>query len=650
MLAQMALSLILAVLFCIFFYIIGVYSNSILKLYENPTDNNWLNISGHTILGLLLTSAVFAIVITHGKTIFSGSILLIGLYRLIASQSPIENFSPVIKIKKVLNLHILLCTLSLIIGAYIFILVQNLPAVKSEYPILWGDYHYYAQISKAIGINGLENRNSIFSTYADFKGILLYHYLDLWTTDFICTITGFNHLIILVFCVYPLILAMFLTGLIGVITRSGAHIKVADLALIILAPIGLVLYFTFFRSIPLLDNFGLQCYLGTFSGGYKLFIIYALLIISFSQLMQKRPLLALFWILQLTFAYCTCLPAILGGTMLILLFYFIKRGRDCRDPLKALALVVFALSFSVIFDKVFAERSRPSMDIHNIAPMRTFVIMYIESIIKLIVVFSPAIIIVGLRWRGRIKFSWGEKIGWLFLVGSVLSSILFIMLNNKVLNSNQAIYNIIPPVMLIISSVSAHRLFRSGLPWVIRLLPMVIIVILASVNQYSNCKEARIYLIKENAYSKDYIHDCLHDIQTNNIGSRLVNVVSLNEDKLYVWYYNFDAKTKYLFYSEKVMECLDISAYAQGRQANPNYFDHMDSYDNYDNLIERWFKKKYPNNSFFDDEIMIDFLKTHQVKYLFASANYKFSNKVQEHLKLVSCDKETGGCFYRVNY
>jgi NMD protein affecting ribosome stability and mRNA decay len=76
----------------------------------------------------------------------------------------------------------------------------------------------------------------------------------------------------------------------------------------------------------------------------------------------------------------------------------------------------------------------------------------------------------------------------------------------------------------------------------------------------------------------------------------------------------------------------------------------MDSYDNYDNLIERWFKKKYPNNSFFDDEIMIDFLKTHQVKYLFASANYKFSNKVQEHLKLVSCDKETGGCFYRVNY
>ena len=260
---QIAICLPLAFLLLISFYFTGLLCNKFTGIYKPGRKQPYMNFVGHCALGFVLLAALYAVIVTRGKTTLTGLLMLILIYNIFYRHA----YNEINLKQEILALpeyKIFYTLAALLAGSYFFILFQNYAAFNTGYPMFYYDYHFYALISKGLGATGIENALSPFRSYGLQCGTLLYHYTDLWLVDLIARITHLNQLPVIIFVIYPVMLSLLIAAMIGVIKFMFGDIKHLQVLLLIIAGIGLNIYLTGYSHIALLDNFGLKCFPGLY--------------------------------------------------------------------------------------------------------------------------------------------------------------------------------------------------------------------------------------------------------------------------------------------------------------------------------------------------------------------------------------------------
>ena len=193
--------------------------------------NFFLNLSLKLLLGFITVVSVTAIVITRGKTIYLFTLLLLLLGAFIRTKleygiKPIQISSGKPK--------------DYLLVFFVFTLIFVWHYLGTNYS---GDMMFYAKVSNALMDYGVENYKAIYYEYRPVKGILLYHYGELWLTGIISRIMDTSSLNVLIYFTYPFFHGLTLISLIGVFVSKGfATLKSFLVSVAVLYGISIIQY------------------------------------------------------------------------------------------------------------------------------------------------------------------------------------------------------------------------------------------------------------------------------------------------------------------------------------------------------------------------------------------------------------------------
>ena len=308
-------------------------------------------------------------------------------------------------------------------------------------------------------------------------------------------------------------------------------------------------------------------------------------------------------------------------------------------------LLIATIGFTLTFDHMFSDKPRQTLKLDFLHQIKLITVLEASYLLKLAIVFFPVFILLLTRLVYRIKFSTGEKVLWLFVISAVLSCTAFASENHGTPDISQAIYNIAPPIVIIISLFSLVAILQSGIPGYTKSALFMMLGFFAFYNLFMDFKITSNYLEGQNVYSKKFIVECLNKVNNDTIESRSVNIILIDSSNLHSWYYDFYQKASFLGYSNKVMASLNISPFLLSERKYPLYFSNPDDYNN---PIEKWLKKYSPRQSIFDGPLLLKYFAEHNIDYLDIAEGMKFPDGLNGHLTLISKDENTGEAFYKI--
>ena len=641
---QIAVCLPVALLFLSVLYITGLLCNKALAIFRTQSNQGFLNFAGHCAIGFVFWLRVHATIVSTGKTTLAGVLLLLSVHALFYRGS---NTGPDIKaeMRTIFRSGVFWIVTSVLVFCYLFLLWQHWPAFVTGYPLVYYDYQFYALVSKGMGITGLENPLSMFRGYGLECGTMLYHYCDLWIVDLLARITHLNRLLIVLFVIYPIMLCLLISGMAATIRFVTGHIGNWQILLLFVATLGFNLYLSNYSNMPLLNNFGLNCFPGLYQA-HKLSIIYVLVFCALFQFLLMDAQRSVLWLCILCIVYPTVIPAICGGTFITLVLLYLVKKINLRLAINLLMFLAITVGYILIFDHLFSDRPKQAVKLDFLPQIKLITVLFASYLLKLAIVFFPTLILLFVRLIYKIKFNPFETVIWLFVIGATCSSIAFASENHGTINISQAIYNIIPPLVIIASLVSLAVFLKSGIPVFVKTGLFFMLFVFACHNLYADFKKTSHYLSVQNPYSKTYITECLNEIDKKEKSAAPVNIALVDSNELFLWYYDFFQKASFLFYSSKVTATLDISPFLQSEKKYTSYFRGPDDYNN---PIEKWLKKNSPGQLKFDTPLLLKYFADYHIEYLDVSSDYRFPYEVTQHLQLISRDSNTGEEFYKIN-
>jgi hypothetical protein len=230
----------------------------------------------------------------------------------------------------------------------------GMPSAANEINVHY-DLHFYAKLSQKIFEAKSEHFSAVFSSYIPQNGISLYHYTDLWFTNFFSSVFNLSTLLILCFFTYPLLLTLGIFTLKEFILEMGFQNSTLKTYLLILLiifgfslPINLIqgtffeVSYSHFVFVPAFDIYST-----------KTLILLPLVTLSIIYLIRKEYLIFLSFIFLTIITYSTTLiffSSFLFFVLLYRLYNDIKqRTWNNRESYLILILVVgFYVSLALI--------------------------------------------------------------------------------------------------------------------------------------------------------------------------------------------------------------------------------------------------------------------------------------------------------------
>lgn len=601
------------VTFVLFFYI-GHIARQIIG-YRKSIYSTFNDLFVSIIIGLSATVITFAMIKSHGTSIYSIILLLSLIYLKIKNKK----FTFQLDFKLKINFKIAIYTIIALFISFIYWLFFTFNLEGNDTVLAFADYHFYSDTARGLIKTGIENRhNRMFDFYLPTDGFL-YHYFDSWVVALISTVSRINTFDIQMIIVYPFFFFLTILGTATVLELK----KTEPLFIIILSILVLFSYQVCFLknfNISFLSFWGFALSPGSYLG-MKLLCIYPFVLFSIRFLFQNRTLEFLILLLFTSLVYNTLFIWILLGLFFvaIILMYLEKKqtGFYFTPTVKqhAVILTVFVISLA-LYKILFVSNSTSSNEtgIFYLTNIKSIIIIFCEHIIKFSIGYIPTILLFLFTVR-RIKFRETKVlIFFSFFIGGFLATTFFITLFNGSPNFNQALSNFTPHFALSLFLLCCFFVPETWLkPILIALIPLSII------NTYSIFQGEK----TNKVYSKNYLSEVLSTLKPHE---KFLICNPQNDH----WF------------------CYDVAEFTSKLTDNCSGFNiSLETNDTYNSqspfiLWCNLHNKKINYNS------LTEYLLTENVRYIFSIDQKSFPKELSKTYRLISEDKYTNECFYKI--
>lgn len=403
---------------------------------RNSISNLFFVSIGEKILaGITILSSLIAIIKTYGLTTQS-IIFLILLIPIFIKKKSTEKIQPITK-KTILILIISSC--------FVFFFHW------------FGFYHlhdhvYYAKLGKAIFTHGIESTTALYYNFISVQGITLYHYSDIWLSEFISYLFFKNSIFSLTKVVYPLFHFIILITVFGLlIEKFKGFLKPYVISLLILLGTAILFY-------PLLTpeqgHHTFWHYGFPEVTSFKSLVIYPYLLLTLHYLTQNKFKEFIILISLVCIEYITVFIALFPSTNFLIISFLIFKQQNLKNTLQNIILFNSPLLLMFIITIIFKDNNTTNSSLSNITHVIYPIDFYIKNwIINLRLLFDyllrpfylypiPSILIIFFYRKIN-------KTTIYILFNFILASSIIVILNNLT-NINQTLSLIIGPFMLFI--------------------------------------------------------------------------------------------------------------------------------------------------------------------------------------------------------
>jgi len=287
------------------------------------------------------------------------------------------------------------------------------------------DYTQHALISEALASIGVENKFAPESLLSEqFRAIVPYHYFDLWLNALVASISGLNHYLVLELVTYPLFLTLGVLGFLALWeTQHKPALWVYVIALVFIGFGGL--HFQIYNSVAYISkanyrmmHFGETLYIP------KLFYYFPFAF-AFVSLLIKRYYLPAFIVLAcLSIVYFSALVLFALPAAFIALNLVKPIWAERKEVFRLAAYLAVPLVLWVVFFKLFGQsiegtRDEFSLKLFDMASLRTRINILGLSTIQAGVMYFPLVLgFVFMAIGVGKKYFWNKDV--LLIVGAAV--------------------------------------------------------------------------------------------------------------------------------------------------------------------------------------------------------------------------------------
>jgi hypothetical protein len=610
------------------FYFIGFSVTTALKVRFQFT---YKNIFYQFIIGISLLVMGVAIYKTSGKTIFIIMFfpILLLLYYLKQPQ-PISNNKNRNPIEIILSI-LTICGIVTAMMVYKYYdahsLIPTLPHI---------DYIQYAKLSKYIWETGNENFNIDYINLND--GITPYHYFEIWINSALANLFGTNDLLQLVLGSYVIGIVLVWLGIMMLAEQSfkiKSHTFVLCFILLFISG----LYLDSYKKITLLSLSGTFA-VNTFTL-CKLFPIYLFVCIIIAGNIEKKNILFVIGAMFLSLSYVSTFPIIYGAmTLYFGYLFFLKKERSVYKYFVILStLIILIVLFYFLFtSKNVSQISVLNSEFLSLSYIKTLINIIGGSLIQLGILFFPFWILFLLNYKQILA----KCFDLFFLLFAVIAlGLLTWGFLHRMDNSVQLFSNIAIPFIILGIITCIFLVFQYSTIY-FKFFTTLYIVTIVLINSYA-------FIHKEKKpTNQNYISNVVR--QTKNLNQ---NCAFLYNEIDYKTYFskisNYSTPAKFLALYDCRINPISLSVFDIPIDINSV------THDAEKKLVEtsifyRYVENKKKKGLFLTvEDAQIDFIKEHNIQYLFTSRNVILNDKLSKIVSLKYVNKITGEHFYLIN-
>lgn len=465
----------------------------ILRLIVWPKGSaSYFRLYFEVVLGLVTGATLFALFATHGVTVlWPACVALLGIGWLQRRKNnEIENAAEQYQGKPITISTIILTLSGVIFGVfglrYLLLYDPNSSFLLTPND----DFIFYARIATNLSA-GIETP-ALENAYPQFITEQPYHYLELWLTSLLTTISGLQSVFILYLVTYSILLATLYVGFRALLEAVGFRGGVVAVMLPGLFLLLTGVYWPFFNHIPQLYNTA-PALSSILPIGPKLLPVFIVLILAALLLIRRQFLATGMAIAVLPLVFVTSTPAVLAACAMMALLLLVTQHRNWYNALGVsvpiLISVAFIAAFYIAQPAVVKSESEMGTVLQSLPKMseaHTIFNLLVGNGLAVLVYFAPFLVLAGAVWwivrrHSSLHLPQWALLGIVAWVVIVATGLIIWTVGRKYVDSFQFFSNIATPITVVgiavLLATGMVRLGRIG-QWTV----ILVVVVLLSVN------------------------------------------------------------------------------------------------------------------------------------------------------------------------
>ncbi|TAE73113.1 MAG: hypothetical protein EAZ85_08025 [Bacteroidetes bacterium] len=616
-------------------FLLGDFLSKILKI--SSPRGFFTNIFLKILVSTIITTSLFAIIFTQGKTIFILFLpLLLLFYLALKKEKELENITSIDKKNELIN-YIYLFFISFFIIFYIF--WGYFPNEKTPYPNYFFDAIFYSKVSEYIYLTGNENifvEGNLVSN--EYTGVFPYHYFELWLTAFFSNLFGLSYIICYETTLKSYLIIVCIFSFLSCIEQIK-KIIITDIILVISFAFVGGIYFVFFDILYFIKQYSsIHLFPMASNMGLSKIVFMATLFTTIVLVGIKNKLhFVIFPVITLALVNFLSIPGIFSGLVLVLLCNeFYHFGIDKKTS-RLQILYIFSFFFCIMFfywffSPVINITSNLSLlDIikQNLSDFKSkinYIIGLVISHIAYYLLFLPFIFLCFDNIFKQIK---KKQIQFLvlfffllFLNANIISSLLTGVTDYPQIYTNNlsAFLYIIPLLLLLIVQKKAYIYYGY-------------IVFITSIAIYHNPFSS----IDKTYYTKEYLDTIKTKIQKikNPLGVSIYTEVKGKQGPA-----THNSLGAYLKLMQPYFNTINAGTYLMPQSDEKSQKHITDRLKN--SVFVRYAKQTKQNNF---DELLISFIKKNKIEYIIIEKITKIPISLNSYIDEIITDTKSGEKF-----
>ena len=633
-------SLFIILVSVLLFFLLGHFISLPFRL--NSKDKPIYSVFSNTIIGLLTTITLFAVIKTNFNTIFLGVIILMISYVIYffyflpnnKFNFNVKKLLPKYNELKVLLVLIFICLIYFFIQSSLF---YNYPL--NNFPPM--DFLFYASVIQCLGQYGIETINNVIYpfTYTDIA--TPYHYIDLWFATLYFYVFGVKSLEAYVVITTTILSSLLFIGMISIVSKLTKSKYLIFIA-------GFAIYVTYFDFTNWLGGFASMTW--AVMSNPKFMFIGLVFIWYFIEVLNNNNSKSYLFILLLlpvfNIIYAPALYLTLGS---ITLFYYLMHRT--RRNIFLLLVVLISAFFIFIFYKYNSSETTIQLNLLNLLKRSLhFSFIYrIWDVVKDVVIsyailWAPLLLLTFFNYKKSIQIIKETKTIFsitLLLVfwGLVIWNILY-----DLYDSFQFFFLTLIGFSLL-SIVSVFLVFSKLDTLFLKRLMIVFIFTVCVFFTYNMFQIPGFYIYTDNPNSIEYVDQVQKKIkEKQNFNYIGVNIKStqerINSRNSYGKITNYFITNYDGFYTV----CLNPNS-EFGNNTQDNTYNHVTD----PAAFQEYLKNKGSMNKS-TEQIYVDYIKENKIEYLVLDKNVELPGVFCSMVDTILIDKKSGESFVFLKY
>ncbi|TAF34908.1 MAG: hypothetical protein EAZ57_02365 [Cytophagales bacterium] len=421
-------------------------------LFKQDTEFQFLSFRDIS-LGVTALLTALALVVTGGKTVFIGFLLIfLGFFaESYLTSSPKSMYNPLAKWRKLwaedwYNSLFALASICFFITGYFYVMRHT----EGRLINIYSDYSFYAKLSWGIKHFGVENYfhslNGLSPIYQ--QAATEYHYYELWLNILFGYLLPQPHLHLFFNATFPFLLSLILFGAGECLGQEYKRWWWRFLFMLALMLFGGFFHELYGELLPFMKRYWLHFYpaRNITEKQIPVLLFFLLCLLAIKKGKEQEATL---WALSAAVATYTALPVVAAGVFFYVFVGAILRFHGWQSVLKSLTYLFFLALFLVLFYKLqpsmpFSEKAvNTNFQLSNLLSVESLlqrIKFIIGTSLRLLVLYFPLALVAVIYWfvhkQKALKEYKVEVLSLGFLLGGLVASALFI----DTLNSLQLIY------------------------------------------------------------------------------------------------------------------------------------------------------------------------------------------------------------------